>query len=487
MIFLIVISFYTSRLLLSALGVEDFGIQSVVGSISSTFMSLKALFSESVQRFLNFEKGKESLEGQQKVFSISIWIHLALAFIFVTLVEIVGCWLISNKLEIPPEKIQTAFFVFHCNVIAIFISIFSIPYDALIIANEKMGTYAFVSIIDAILRLIAVIIISYYAYNKLKLYAALLIIIPSFTLVYQLIYCRRFPECKISRKVDKPLLRNVLSLSGWNFFGNMSFSVLHEGVNMLLNMFGGLVYNASRTVAYQVKGVASNLTYNTLVSVRPRVMQQAASEDKKITFSNINAVSRIAVLTIFLPVSILCPYTYQLLDLWLVDVPESATLFTQLILISVVVRSMHEPLNMLFMAFGKLKRMMLIEAGIMLSSLFVIFLSLKNNAAIWIPFLELGLMEVLIIIGLLINAKTELGFSIKAYLKDVVSLFLVSTVTVLTISFLLNVFATPNSIFGVICLSFISGIVYSIVAYLMLNDRERSIILNMLAKILKHK
>lgn len=487
MLFLIVIAFFTSRLLLSTLGIEDFGIQSVVGSISTTFISLKALFSESVQRYLNYEKGRNSLDGQRSVFSLGVIIHFILAIVFVIVVELIGCWLIANKLEIPAEKIGTAFFVFHMTVIAVFISVFSIPYDAVIIANEKMGVYAFVTIGDALLKLGAVLLISWIGFNKLRIYSALLILVPLFTLSFQLIYCRRFPECKISKRYDKSLFKKLLSLSGWNFLGNITFSLVHEGVNMLLNMFGGLVYNAARTVSYQVKSVASQISSNTIISARPKIMQRAAADDKQIVFNNINAISRVSFFTIFLPICVLLTYTEQLLDIWLVDVPDSAAIFTRLLLIGVAVRSLHNPLNVMYMAYAKIKRMMLIEAFIMISFLVIIYASLKAGAPIWIPFAEMILMESVIIIGLLINAKHELAFKIVNYIKQVLLPFLVISMITLVLCFIFNHYVPANGFVDTLAKCILVALVYMGVASFMLNRQERDLLKNLANKIVKKK
>lgn len=483
MLFLIVIAFFTSRLLLSTLGIEDFGIQSVVGSISATFLSLKALFSESVQRYLNYEKGRNSLDGQRSVFSLGVLIHVILAFVFVVIVEVIGCWLIENKLDIPADKIGTAFFVFHMTVVAVFISIFSIPYDAVIIANEKMGVYAFVTIVDALLKLGAVLVISRIGSNKLRIYSALLILVPLFTLVFQLIYCRRFPECKFSKRYDKPLFGKLLSLSGWNFLGNITFSLVHEGVNMLLNMFGGLVFNAARTISYQVKSVASQITSNTIISARPKIMQSAAFDDKVVVFRNINAISRVAFFTILLPVCIILTYTEELLDIWLVDVPDCAVLFTRLLLISVVVRSLHDPLNILYMSYAKIKRMMLVEAITMVTFLFIIYFSLRAGAPIWISFVEIVIMEGFIITGLLMNANREFDFPIKNYLKDVILPFFALSLMTSILCCAFSMFVRVNGAMDTILKSALVGIIYMFLAYTLLNKQERHLLFNLVVKI----
>lgn len=482
MLFLIVIAFYTSRLLLATLGVEDFGIQSVVGSISTTFLSLKALFSESVQRYLNYEKGRQSIEGQRAVFSLGVIIHVVLAVLFVLIVEIVGCWLIGNKLTIPADKISTAYFVFHMTIIAVFISIFSIPYDAVIIANEKMNVYAFVTVVDALLKLGAVLIISWVGFNKLRLYSALLILVPVFTLSFQLIYCRRFPECKFTRNHDRDLFKGLLSLSGWNFLGNISFSLVHEGVNMLLNMFGGLVYNAARTVSYQVKSVASQMTSNTIIAARPKVMQQAAVEDRDIVFRNINSISRVAFFTILLPVCILLTYTDQILNIWLVEVPEGAVMFTRLLLISVVVRSLHDPLNMMYMAYAKVRRMMIVEAAVMIAFLLIIYASLKSNAPIWIPFAEMILMEGVIIAGLVANANKELGFKIGNYVRKVIAPLVLTSLISALLCFIFSYFVPAHGVIDTLIKCALVGLLYIGVVLVMMNNQERQLIKTLINK-----
>lgn len=487
MLFLIIITFFTSRLLLVALGIEDFGINSVVGSIATTFASLKALFSESVQRYLNHEKGLGSLEGQKFVFSLCVIIHVILAIVFVIIVEVVGSWLIYYKLDIPAEKLGAAFFVFQMTIIAVFISIFSIPYDAVIIANERMGVYAFVTIVDALLKLGAVLVISWIDFNKLKIYSALLILVPVFTLSFQVLYCRRFPECKFTRHYDRSLFKGLLSLSGWNFLGNITFSLVHEGVNMLLNMFGGLVYNVARTVSYQVKSVTSQISSNTIISARPKIMQRAAVDDKSIVFSNINAISRVSFFTIFFPICVLLTYTEQILDIWLVDVPKSAADFTRLLLLGIAVRSLHDPLNVMYMAYAKIKRMMLIEAGVMVSFLVMIYVSLKLGAPIWIPFAEMVLMEGVIIVGLLVNAKRELGFGVVNYINKVITPFLVISIITIVVCFVFNKFLPAYGVVDTLLKSLAVAIVYMGIAFIMLNRQEKDLLNNLVFKFLKKK
>lgn len=476
MLFLMVLSFYTSRLLLNILGVTDFGIYSVVGSISATFVSLKELFSESVQRFLNFEKGRGSIERQRSVFTFSLIVHLVLALVFVAIVEPVGCWLIANKLVFPVDKLGTAYFVFHVTVLSVVICIFEIPYNALVIANEKLGIYAFVSIVDAVLKLGAVLLLTVLPFEHLRAYSLMLLIVPIFTFFFFFFYCRRFAECRLSKLKDKKMMRDIVSLSMWNFFGNISFSLVHEGINMLLNVFGGLAYNTARTLAYQAKGATSKLTNSTIVAVRPQIMQRAGVVEQSVLFRNIISVSRIAFFTMLLPVSMIMPYTYQLLDIWLVDVPEFATLFLRLVLIGVVIRSLHEPLNMMYMAFARIKRMMIIEVVTMIFFLLVIFVFLKFGAPIWSAFVILAVMEATIIVALVLNARSELGFNVHDYLLYVIVPFVGLSLLCCGVSFVFSSFIPVNSVLAAVLLSVAVGGIYSVVAWFVLDSRERGLV-----------
>lgn len=421
MLFLIIISFVSSRYLLETLGVEDFGIYSVVGSVAATFVSLKSLFSESIQRFLNYEKGMESLQRQEMVYTISVVIHIVLAAIFVVVVEAVGLWVVNNKLVIPLDKLDTAIFVFHMSVLAMVFGILSIPYDALVIANERMTFYAIVTIFDAVLKLVVILLIPYLSFEYLRTYSVLMAIIPLITLVWMFAYSKlKFKECHITKEKNKTLLKSIFSLSGWNFFGNMSFSLLHEGINFLLNTFGGLVMNAARSIAYQIRGMAVLFNNNTLVAVRPSIMQSAAINTPSQLFDKILLVSRISyygMLVLVVPIVVYCD---KLLSIWLVNVPEYSSLFAQLVLLSVTIRALHEPLNMLFMSLGKIKRMMFIETVIMLITLSASYIILKLGAHITSIFVILIAMEAIIIIFLVINAKKEFDLKISNYLFQVV-------------------------------------------------------------------
>lgn len=483
MLFLIAISFVASRYLLKTLGIEDYGIYSVVGSISATFISLKSLFSESTQRFLNYEKGKESLSRQRIIYTISIIIHIILAIAFVVLIEIVGLWLINNKLVIPIHKINTALFVFHMSVISMVLGIISIPYDALVIANEKMTFYAVVSIIDGILKLIVILLIPFLPFEYLRTYAVLMVIIPLITLILLFIYSKKkFMECRITKERDRDLVVNILNLSGWNFFGNMSFSLLHEGLNFLLNAFGGLVLNAARSIAYQVKNLAVQFNNNTLVAVRPSVMQSAATVTNCQLFDKILLISKISFYGILIIVVPLLVYCDSLLSIWLTEVPPMSTLFTQLILLGITVRSLHEPLNMFYMSLGNIKKMMLIETFIMVVTLIIAYVYLKLGGSIPAVFAILIIMEILIVLSLVYNAQTEFNVSFSQYWK-LVLLPICKLVLLITPFVILGIYYLQfDSIILTLCFCIVYVCITFLLIYINMTSIERSLLHKIIRK-----
>ncbi len=476
MVVLMAIGFLASRWLLRQLGVEDYGIYSVVGSVTSTFVALKSLFSESIQRFLNFYKGKGDIPTQAKVFSISILIHIILAIMFVLVLECAGMWLINNKLVFPLEKYNTIVFVFQMTVISSVFSILCIPFDAIIIANERMGFFAFVSILDAIFRLLVVLALPYISIESLRAYSLLLVFIPVSSLIISGFYSKRFSECRFLKPSDPKLLKEIVSLSGWNFFGNISFSLLHEGINFILNIFGGLVSNAARAIAYQVKGIAVQFSNNSLIAARPMVMQSAAyGAENESLFNNIIEVSRISFFIMLLPIIPLVIYCEELLQVWLVEVPENSVLYTRLVLAAVLIRSLHEPLNMLYMSLGKIKRMMIIETFIMLATLIIVYLSLYIGAPTWQSFFLLAIMEIIIVITLVLNAKKEFIFPVRMYVTQVLQPTSFLFLLFMIISFFFSLVSPPNMIILLLlCLAVV--MVTIVMVYLFMNAREKKLI-----------
>lgn len=485
MVLLILIAFYTSRVLLKTLGITDFGVYSVVGSISGTFVAIKSLFSESVQRFLNVSKGKhpDDYSEQISIFNISLIIHFLLVIVFVIVVEIVGMWLLKTKLDIPVERYEAAVFVFQMTVLSTAISIVSITYDAVIIANERMGFYATITVFDGLLKLLFVFLLPIISYDFLKTYALLLVFIPLSTLVIQLLYTRKFNECKYCFKFDRGLFKEISSLASWNFFGNISFSLIHEGINMLLNIFGGVFMNSARAIAYQIRSASSQLLSNTMLAVRPSIMQRSANQERSSFFDSIITLSRLSFFIILIPVSALIVYTPQILDIWLDIVPDYSVVFTRILLCSIIIRSLHDPLNIMYMSLGTIKRMMIVESITMLVFLFIVYLVLKFGAPIWSPFAVLSIMELVIILLISLNAKLELGFPLNGFAKRVYLPMLAIVFVSGFFLYILSLVFNPKSLLATIIGVLIVVLLESIICFVFMESKERQL----LYKIIRRK
>lgn len=487
MIFLMLIGFYTSRLLLQLIGVEDYGIYSVVGSVTATFAALKSLFTESIQRFLNYQKGKDSLEGQRDVYTISIYIHAILAIAFFIIIEIIGCRVVTTRIVLPADKLPVALFVFHSSVVSVILSILSIPFDSVVIANERMDVYAYFSIFDGLFKLLVLLLLPYLNVAYLEAYALALIVNPLVYLILSMWFTRRFKECCLQKKINRGLLREIASLSSWNFFGNIFFSLLHEGINFILNAFGGLAYNAARGISYQIRGIVCQVSNNLFIAARPMLMQSAALERKDKLINNIITFSRASFFLMLLTVAPIITFCPSLLSLWLGKVPDYACIFTQVVLVAVLIRSLHEPLNILYMSFAKIKRMMLIEVLIMLSTLFVVYFCLSEGLPILSAFIILAIMEFIIIMGLYINSIFEIQLPAISYLKNVLLPFMFLTLINGLSSIVVSFLVPSSSIVIVLIAAVVYEIYVAATIYLFLNKQEKVFAKKALDRILVQK
>ena len=469
-----ILSFYTSRVILQVLGVNDFGVYSIVGSVTATFASFRSVFSEAVLRYLNYEKGLGNVDNVRKVFTLSIYIHVVVAIIFFVIVEFVGLWLIYHKLIIPVERFDAALFVFHVSVISSVIMIFLVPYDAVIIANEKINVYALVSIFDALLRLGIIYFVPCLSFDYLKSYSFLLLLVPLITLVAYFLYCRQFDECKLERSFDKFLFKEVATYSSWNFVGNFIFSIVHEALNMMLNVFGGVIENAARNIAYQVRNVVNVFSSNALIAVKPYVIQNAAVSGHDVLFRHTIILSKLAFylsLVISAPIILFCG---ELLDLWLPEVPPSAIIYTQFGISAIMIRTLHGPISLMYMSLARIKMMTLVESSIFILSLLFSWVLLRLSFPLWSVFVLLTVTEFVTVVALAINAKFEFYFTLTPYIAVIFKLIIISTVVVI-VSFFLKTLVTPENFGEVFACCFIESFAVLGIILCFLDKFERMI------------
>ncbi len=420
MIILMSISFYTSRVLLKELGISDYGIYNVVGSIVVMFTSLRGVFSSSTQRYLNFEMGKGNFSRLQKVFSMSVLINVFIALIFILCVECVGIWFLNFKINIDPSRLFAAKVVFQFSVCSAVIALLTTPYDAVIIANERMRFYAGISILEALLKLAIIFLLSFSSVDKLILYSFLLLCVQVIVRFINASYCHKhFPESHYKKLWDKSLFKEMASFAGWNFIGNTGYSLSNEGINMILNVYGGPIVNTARGIAYQIRYALEHFLVNVNKATDPYSMKLYAKESIGKYYLLLYIISKI-LFSVYLCFAIpLFIYTDNVLKLWLGQIPQYSSIFIKWILIMGIIRSFLPPINVLFYSANKVRPYQIRSLIISLLLILSVWFLLKKGYPFYYAFVAMACFMAVSWITILIQAKKYCNFPVKNYLYSV--------------------------------------------------------------------
>lgn len=474
MVILMLIGFYTSRVLLRELGVEDFGIYGLIGSIIAMFGSLRGLFVTSTQRFLNFEMGRGDKERLKKVFNTSIIVNLCIAIMFTMAVEAVGLFFISHGINVPREKFATVPWILHLSVVTSVVYIMTTPYDALIIAHERISAYAWLTIIDHLLKLF-IIYLLYLQENRLVFYTVLLFVVSLIMAAVYMVYCRLyFEECRYTLRTDRECLKQMSSFAGWQFFGNTAFALTHNGLNMVLNTFGGVMVNAARTIAYQANAAINQLVVNMSLVLSPYSVKSYATGEREkmyqLFFISSRAMFVIAVIAM-LPILF---FTEPVLRLWLGSVPAFSVVFLKLILLWSVLRALHSPFDTLFKSVGKIKYYQLSEGIILSLPVLFSYIAMKIGASIYIVFVFVVLFEMINLVNLLLLARKVCGLDIEKYLRHVIGPGLLVSV-ILVLCYLVQQYYMMHAIDFIMVLVAEASVLMS---YLRSASKEEKIMIN---------
>lgn len=387
MLFIMTINLYTSRVALQILGVEDFGIYNVVGGVVTLFSFLSSAMTSSTQRYITFEIGRGDDEQLKKVFATSVQIHLLLAILIAILAETVGLWFLCEKMVIPVARHDAAMWVFHLSVLTTVIAIMSYPYNAVIIAHERMAAFAYISIVEVVLKLAAVYLLLLGDVDKLILYAILIAVIQLLVRVIYSVYCTmRFPETKTKFVKDKPLFKEMFFFAGWNLWGNIAAILYSQGLNILLNMFFGPAINAARAIAVQVQNAIHQFSNSFQTALNPQIVKGYATRDLDRMHKLIVSSSKITFCLLFVLCLPILMETQAILELWLKDVPDSTAIFTRLIIVCMIIDAMANPLMISAMSTGKVKKYQSIIGGILITIVPISYAVLKMGGAPWSVF-----------------------------------------------------------------------------------------------------
>lgn len=340
MILVMLVSLYTSRVILAKLGVEDYGIYNVVGGIVAMFSFLNSSMATSTQRYLTYALGKNDNELLKNVFAISLNIHIVIAIFIIILAETFGLWMLNTHLVIPPDRLMAANWVFQLSILTFSINIIQVPYNASIIAHERMNVYAYISIIEVVLKLIIVYILSLTTFDRLIFYAILVFLVQLVVRVIYQAYCRcRFVECHLRFYWDKQLYKEMFGFAGWNMFGSVAWLMRGQGLDIVLNLFFGPIVNAARGITNQVSGAVMSFISNFQVALNPQITKKyAQGEIEQMESLAYNGI-KFSLLLLFIIAFPLCLNIDYVLGLWLKDVPRYTSIFIILVIIDSIVNS----------------------------------------------------------------------------------------------------------------------------------------------------
>lgn len=379
MIIVLAISLYTTRVVLRVLGIEDYGVYNVVCGFVALFGFLNTSMSNGIQRFFNYELGKNGEIGANKIYCMALYIQLLLATIVVVLTEVFGLWYLHNKMVIPEGRMFAAEWIFQLSIVSFIFIIIQAPYTASVMAHEKMDFYASVSILDALMKLGIVVLLPNLTGDSLIWYGVLISLISVINFLLYFIYCKQnFTEIKFKKGFDSSLFKSMLVFSGWNLFGSFSGVMQEQGINLVINFFFGPIVNAARGVATQVNGGLEGFVANITMPVRPQVVQSYARGDNRrmmnLTFS-ISKLSCCFLLIMAVPVSIEINYV---LHIWLGDnVPDYAAIFTVIILFGSLISNLNAATSNVVHATGEMKQYQFWGSIIKISSVPISFCILK--------------------------------------------------------------------------------------------------------------
>ena len=432
------VSLYTSRVVLQKLGVDDFGLYNIVGGVVVLFSVFNSSLAGSTQRFLNYEMGREDVSSVNKVFQCSIMLHVILCVILIILAETIGLWYINTYLNVPLGRYDAASIVYQLSVLTFCINVLRVPFNACIIAHEKMDFYAYVSVAEAGLKLIVAFMLTMCDFDRLILYSVLILLVTVLVNVSYVIYCsKNFPDIKTKILWDRKKIKGMLSFSGWSLFGSAAVISAQHGINLVLNFFCGVGLNAAAGIAHQVTSAMYGFISNFQTAFNPQIVKLYAQKQLNDYFNLIFRASKFSFLLFWLISVPVFLYAPMLLEFWLDEVPPHAVSFCRVILIYLLIDALNGPLWTAVNATGKIRIYQILMSGIILCNIPVAILLLWFGLApelVWISKIIFTIIAMIVRWGYL---RRIVGFPYCKYITNVIiPLLLVIFLTINPLSIL---------------------------------------------------
>lgn len=486
MLLTMAVSLYTSRVVLNTLGVEDYGIYNAVGGFVALFAVVSNSLSASISRFITYELGKVNRGKVNEIFSTAVFMQFVISSCVIFLSITVGAWFLNYKMTIPEERLFAANCVFYLSVITFVVNLISVPYNACIIAYERMKAFAYIGIVEAVGRLGIAFAIMISSIDKLILYASLMCIFAVFIRLLYGWYCKRnFIECHFKWHYDKSLIKEIFCFAGWNFIGAASGVLKDQGINVLLNIFCGPAVNAARGIAIQVSTAVTQFSSNFMTAINPQITKSFAAKEYDYSFNLICKSARFSFFLLFIISLPVLLETNTILTLWLKIVPDHLINFTRLVLSIVLIDSLSQGLVTLMLATGRIKIYQLIVGGCVFMNFPLSYILLKNACEPEMVFILSLLISIICLLLRLVMLNQMINFPVRKFIKHVISP-IIKVVFISLIILLGIIIFQPNTAFRLflnilLCIFISSFTIYAIGC----TSSERLIIKEKFAKLIR--
>lgn len=421
MMFIMLITLYTSRVVLDKLGFVDYGINNVVGGLAGMFTFFSSSLANASQRFLNIELGKKDIIGAKRVFNQHLVIYLCFIGGVLLLAETIGLWFVLNKLVIPQNRLVASLWVYQLTIISLCVTLLGIIFNSVIIAHEDMKVYSYVGIYEGVAKLAIAFIISFAPFDRLICYAILLLCVTLSTQFFYVYHCfKKYQECRLDLHWEKKAFKETLPLVSWNLIGTAVYAINHQGTNLLLNMYFGPVVNAARAVSLQINNAISNFGTSFYTSVRPQITKSYAAGDYEYMNKLFFYSSKYSVFLLWMLCLPVMLNIDQILSIWLVDVPEYTSVFTIWILAYSMVDILNNPIWSIALSVGKLKKYITVGSGVFLCAFPISYVCLKMGASPTSVFIVLFLVRLVYLFVVIKVIRTYISFSLKEYFHKVI-------------------------------------------------------------------
>lgn len=486
MLLTMVVSLYTSRVVLRTLGVDDYGIYNIVGGVVVLFTFINSAMASGTQRHLSYELGKKDEGNITEVFSACLKIHLLLAVVIFILAETIGLWFLNTQMNFPANRMEAVNWVYQFSIFGCVASIVRVPYNAAIIAYERMSFYAYMGIIEAVLKLVVVYLLLFFAMDKLILYSILMFAVILLITLWFVLFCyKSFDKVRIVRVQDKKLYIRLVSFSGWALFGSVANVGLQQGINIIINIFYGVALNAAVGVANQVNAAISNFVHGFQQALNPQLVKSQAGEDKARQFQLICESSKLSFFIMFVMAFPLMANLDYLLTLWLGEYPAHTVGICNMIIVGALIECLSGPLWVTIFATGNIKTYQIVISSILLLNIPVSYIGGRFGMSSETMFAARNVIYVVAFLIRLAFLKKMINMDVHGFLcRVVIPILKVLCVTILPIIVLMKTIMAPSDDFGMFIWQTLLICVYEvpIIYFLGLLPNERQYIKNFLRR-----